>query len=61
MSRQLFHKSLNDMLKCWTNGNLDSVNDDEIWERELIDPESNTTAPLWSYLYEQFELVREHL
>ena len=49
------------MLKCWTNGYPDSVNDDEIWERELIDPISNTTAPLWSYLYEQFELVREHL
>ena len=48
------------MIKCWTNGYADSVND-EIWEKELIDPESNTTAPLWSYLYEQFELLRQHL
>ena len=60
MSRQLFHKSLDDMIKCWTNDDSDLVSD-EIWERELIDPESNTTAPLWSYLYEQFELLRQHL
>ena len=59
MSRPLFHKSLDDVIKCWTNDYSDLVSD-EIWERELIDPESNTTAPLWSYLYEQFELLRQH-
>ena len=66
MSRTLFHKSLNDLLRCWISNEpySDDMFDkwsEEIWERELIDPESNTTAPLWSYLYEQFELLRQHL
>ena len=54
------------MLKCWISDQpySDDLFDEwseEIWERELIDPESNTTAPLWSDLYEQFELLRQHL
>ena len=66
MSRTLFHESLNDLLRSWISNKTysDDMFDEwseEIWERELIDPESNTTAPLWSDLSEQFELLKQHL